>query len=484
MLNKIKFLIILLIPLSIAHAQYENDSSIANPFGQVDKAKNKTPLTKSAALLLLSEQAKRKISSRLLDSLLNNDSNEVIVSFANTETKPLTNNSELNKQKEKYKLLKQKVTNSNNEGHLQITHDFDALPLAVLKIKSREALINLLNNPDVLGISEIVQLKPQATPEEMELALIKQPEVTALGKRGAGTSVVILDNGVDYTRPEFGNCAKSTSANKVSNTPNGICRVVHQHLGNDPSNLSPDYNVDTVVIGTYASALHGTGIAKNIAAVAPDAKIISIGSNDSNGVPNYFRIMDGINWAINNKNLYNIVAFNLSIGAGTSDVHCEQNFPPYAYDGYFLAFASARQVGILPVVAAGNNGSPTGVSYPACVTGATVVGAVDTNDQINPISNRGPLMDLFTPAVATSVAAPYVVAATAILRAPNAAPNDTLNQTVSRMTDTGKLIYDPVTDIFKPRLDLLAAVNSVNAAPSSFVDMTAPIFTQLLDDDF
>ena len=93
-------------------------------------------------------------------------------------------------------------------------------------------------------------------------------------------------------------------------------------------------------------------------------------------------------------------------------------------------------------------------------------------------------MDLFTPAVATSVAAPYVVAATAILRAPNAAPNDTLNQTVSRMTDTGKLIYDPVTDIFKPRLDLLAAVNSVNAAPSSFVDMTAPIFTQLLDDDF
>lgn len=482
MLNEIKFLIILLIPLSLAHAQYENDPSIANPFGQVDKAKNKTPLTKSAALLLLSEQAKRKISPRFLDSLLNNDSNEIIVSFANTETKPIPNTSELNKQKEKYKLLKQKVTNSNNEGHLQITHDFDALPLAVLTVKSREALVNLLNNPDVQGISEIVQLKPQALPSE--LALIKQPEVTALGKRGAGTSVVVLDNGIDYTRPEFGNCAKSTSANKAPSTSNGVCRVVHQHLGNDAANSSPDHSIDTVVIGTYESALHGTEIAKNIAAVAPDAKIISIGSYDSNGVPNYFRIVDGINWAINNKNLYNIVAFNLSIGgAGTSDIHCEQNFPPYGYDGYYLAFASARQVGILPVVAAGNNGSPTGVSYPACVTGATVVGAVNTNDQINPISNRGPLMDLFTPAVATSAAAPYVVAATAILRAPNAAPNDTLNQTVSRMTDTGKLIYDPVTDIFKPRLDLFAAVNSITAVTPPIVDITAPIFTQLLDED-
>jgi subtilisin family serine protease len=67
----------------------------------------------------------------------------------------------------------------------------------------------------------------------------------------------------------------------------------------------------------------------------------------------------------------------------------------------------------------------------------------------------------------TSQAAPHVAAAIAVLRAANAAPNDTVAQTVARLTSTGTSVKDARNNLSKPRLNLLAAVNSIKSPTSA-----------------
>jgi subtilisin family serine protease len=63
----------------------------------------------------------------------------------------------------------------------------------------------------------------------------------------------------------------------------------------------------------------------------------------------------------------------------------------------------------------------------------------------------------------TSQAAPHVAGAIAVLRAANAAPNDTAAQTLARLTSTGLSIKDTRNSITKPRLNLKAATDSIKS---------------------
>ncbi len=73
-------------------------------------------------------------------------------------------------------------------------------------------------------------------------------------------------------------------------------------------------------------------------------------------------ILAAINWAIDNQATYNIVAMNLSLGGGFSSSICPGS-------AYTTAFDNARQAGIVPVVASGNDARIDGMSYPACTPG-------------------------------------------------------------------------------------------------------------------
>ncbi len=77
-----------------------------------------------------------------------------------------------------------------------------------------------------------------------------------------------------------------------------------------------------------------------------------------------------MNTAISLRATYNIVAMNLSLGDGGS------NATQCAGSVFRNAVNSAFNAGILTVVAAGNSGSKTGLSDPACVANAVSVGAV------------------------------------------------------------------------------------------------------------
>lgn len=230
------------------------------------------------------------------------------------------------------------------------------------------------------------------------------------------------------------------------------------------------------------SSGHGTNVSGIVAGVAPQTKLAVLDVFGSSGAYDS-DVLAGLNWVLNNAAALKIKAVNMSLGAQG------KVYKTTCASSYATVFSKLRDAGIAPVVASGNDGSSSGVAYPACTAGAIPVGAVydakvgsvvawskcvDTGvaaDKITCFSNSGPLLSLLAPGAmitaagltqgGTSQATPHVAGAIAVLRAGNAAPNDTVDQTLKRLTSTGKQIKDSRNGLVRPRIDLLAAVKTI-----------------------
>jgi subtilisin family serine protease len=293
--------------------------------------------------------------------------------------------------------------------------------------------------------------------------LIRQDKTLTLGTTGQGAAVAVLDTGVDYTQSAFGSCT-------APSVPAG-CRVLAA------KEIAPDD-------GQLDAYGHGTNVAGIVAGIATGSSIVTYdvfeGATASSDVINA-----AIDDVITNRDTYNIVAINMSLGGGSSTAPCSSQFS----NPFKASIDSARANGILTVAASGNDAISDAIAFPACTPGAVSVGAVyDANlgglrwgsnlctdfttaaDQITCFSNSAPFLTLLAPGAlitaagltygGTSQATPHVSAAVAVLRA--AYPGDTLDQTVARMTGTGVPITDSRNGITTPRLDLLAAVGAIN----------------------
>ncbi len=336
---------------------------------------------------------------------------------------------------------------------IKIVRNYSQLPLATLQVNDRETLNQLLANPSVKAVYKNPKFRPFLSES---LSFIEQPEVFAHGLGGAGTTVAVLDTGVDYTRSAFGECPSPGAEG---------CRVVHaQDFGHDDNTLDAH------------PRKHGTNVAGIVLGVAPETRIAALDVFRSD-VAYGSDILAAINWAIENQARYNIVALNLSLGGGRYTSVCENSF-------FATAFAHARAAGIIPVIASGNNGYNDSIASPACAPGAVRVGAVYdqdwgnvnwgqcsddlvTADTLTCFSNTASFLTLLAPGVGitaagitmsgTSQATPHVAGAIAILRAPNAFPNDTPAQTIQRLVETGTAVTDPDNGLSFPRMNLTAA---------------------------
>ena len=351
--------------------------------------------------------------------------------------------------------LKASALSSLKPEEYEVLRHYSHLPMVFLRVRSRRTLERLLERPDIVGAYRDETLKKVLAES---LPLIRQPEAAAAGHRGAGTTVAILDGGVDYTRSAFGSCTSP-------GVPAGCKVVVHQEFA-DPDGTLDDPD------------LHGTNVSGIVLGVAPDSRIAALDifnvdeTNDS-------IVLEGVNWAIANKAQYNIVAMNLSLGGGSGST------APCTVSSFTPAFGLARSVGILPVVASGNSGFTDRLSSPACTPGAVSVGAVydsdvgpvtyappnacsdptTASDQVPCFSNSADFLTLLAPAVfitaagvthqGTSQAAPHVSGAVAVLRSSH--PTEVLEQTIARLTTTGAPVTDPRNGLIKPRINLEAA---------------------------
>jgi len=345
------------------------------------------------------------------------------------------------------------VLSSLPDGEFERFRVYRNFPTLALRLHTLNALEVLLEHPRTQAVFENAWMTSSL---DQSLALIGQPAAAGGGHLGAGTSVAVLDTGLDYTRAAFGSC---TSPGQ----PSG-CRVV----------ASVDFAPNDGVLDR--GNFHGTNVAGIVAGVAPGASLVGLDvfTGDSGSSAD---IAAAVDWVIDNRATYNIAAMNLSLGSGSYTARCSNSLEP--------ALSTARSQGVLAAIATGNNGYKSSIAQPACAPSAVAVGAVyDANlggmnwgvcndattavDKATCFSNSASFIDVLAPGAmitaagltmgGTSQASPHVAGAIAVLR--TSFPEETTARTLERLKAGGTNVTDSRNGVTKPRISLPGAITA------------------------
>ena len=308
--------------------------------------------------------------------------------------------------------------------------------------------------------------------------------------RGTGYSVAVLDTGIDYNHTALGG---------------GFGRRViagYDFVNNDSDPMDDNGH------GTHVAGIIGSSDSR-YTGVAPNVNLIALKVLDKSGSGSFGDVEDALRWVINNQARYNIVAINMSLGAG--------NYTSNPYTFLEDEFQSLKNQGVFIAAAAGNSfysyNSAPGLGYAAISPLAVGVGAVWASnfgqvnwasgardyttaaDRVTSFSQRSSAIDIFAPGAlmtstylngafrsmaGTSMATPVVAGAAAILHqaldAAGRSADGNQDFIVSLMKSTGATIVDGDdendnvnnTGLTFKRLNLHAALQSItvtNAAP-------------------
>ena len=253
---------------------------------------------------------------------------------------------------------------------------------------------------------------------------------TALGRAaawqqtlGGGQVVAVLDTGASFTHPDlqgaFWTNPGEIAGNRVDDDRNGFVDDVHgADIVNDDGDPSDDEGHGTHVAGIIAAR---AGNAEGGAGLAPEAQVMVVKVLDDRRSGTAAGLAEGIRYAV----AHGATVINTSVnGDGVSRPLQE-------------AIRAAGAAGILVVASAGNDARDIDLlpSYPASYTDPSIVtvAASGPDGALAPFSNRGlvavdlaaPGEDVLSTAAdggyelrsGTSMAAPYVAATLALLRA-------------------------------------------------------------------
>ncbi|OLF06044.1 hypothetical protein BLA60_33945 [Actinophytocola xinjiangensis] len=245
---------------------------------------------------------------------------------------------------------------------------------------------------------------------DRSVAQIGAPTAWDAGYTGEGTTVAVLDTGIDVTHPD------------LADAVTGAKDFTESESGTD----------DRFGHGTHVSSII-TGAGGKYRGVAPDATLLNGKVLDDFGGGYESGIIAGMEWAATSG----ADVVNMSLGGWPTD----------GTDPMSLAVNQlTEQTGTLFVISAGNSGAPQSIGNPGSADAALTVGAVDRDDQIAEFSSRGPRLgdgaikpDITAPGVdivaakatngvigdpvedgyvalsGTSMAAPHVAGAAAVL---------------------------------------------------------------------
>lgn len=376
--------------------------------------------------------------------------------------------------KRELRLLREAAFAELNLPGIEVLEHYEEAAVSRVLVRSESALNRLLRHPQVKSVWEVEIFRPQLV---QSLSLIRQPAALAAGAGGSETRIAVLDTGIDAQSELF-----SRDGRWGACIPPGYTSAYGRYaLGKGDCAIANFVNFsggEDCVVG-YNCSHHGTSTSAIALSVAPRSSIAMLQIVSRTGVSNSAIIMRAMDWVIANVDSgEKIVAMNLSLGTGGIYTAPCIGHPFEEY------FARARNVGIVPVVASGNEGQTGAISAPACAGNAVSVGAVyDENrgnfvtgygcsdataiDKVACFSNSADFLTLLAPGSyiktggfamsGTSQAAPHVAGAAAVLR--SRFPSDPVAWTVSRLVANGVAIKDWRNGVVKPRLNLDAALN-------------------------
>ncbi len=301
----------------------------------------------------------------------------------------------------------------------------------------------------------------------------------ARGYNGSGSTIAIVDTGVDNSHPFL--------AGKVIDEACIADREVPGDPGSCPNGANEQYGAGAGSPCLFApnSCQHGTHVA-GIAAgsgdfpgVAPSANLLvlqifhrSIQCSVLEEVPcaRAFGsdITAALEYVYERRGLHDIASVNMSLGGSLASGPCDADLPEMAE-----AINNLKTARIATVVASGNSSARASISWPACISAAIAVGAVDDDDNVASFSNVSKDLDLFAPGVGirssvpgggfaslsgTSMAAPHVAGAWAVMRQAN--PLASVDDVLTSLVNTGRPTPDGRSGgtFTKPRIRLGAAL--------------------------
>ena len=183
--------------------------------------------------------------------------------------------------------------------------------------------------------------------KQWALDQVNAPEAWARGARGAGTTVAVVDTGVDHGHPDL-------SSKLVAG---------HDFVADD--SCAQDENGHGTHVAGISGAVTNNGI--GVAGVAPDAKLMPVRVLDEEGSGGSDDIAAGIRWAADNG----AQVINLSLGELPVVGQLEA-----INEDIEAAVDHAWERGALVVAAAGNDSFPL-CSYPSFADRALCIGATD-----------------------------------------------------------------------------------------------------------
>ena len=311
-------------------------------------------------------------------------------------------------------------------------------------------------------------LSANAAPSEPAYQAINAQSVWDQGFTGEGTTVAIIDQGVNLNHPYFvgqiidGYCfVEATSSFRCPNgslEQSGVEAASQRKIGSQFSTEDHGNMVAGIVAGNPTNEAPG--------GIAPGSDILM-----ANVDLTLSGILAGLRYVDQRKEELNIVALSMSWGGYFTEIprewlRCDTN-PELQQMAAVLS--SLRKGGVIPFASAGN--TPTldiaTSLFPSCLKDAVAVGSVNQANDVSWYVTMSDKVEIVAPdytisantfsyarSSGTSAAAPLVAGSYALLR--QAFPNHGAEQVLSAIKSSGK----PINDVIRkniPMVDLRAA---------------------------
>ncbi|MBL4700953.1 MAG: S8 family serine peptidase, partial [Phycisphaeraceae bacterium] len=276
---------------------------------------------------------------------------------------------------------------------------------------------------DALGVDSLPAQNYYGGQNQYDLNMINVPEVWAQGVTGAGVVVAIIDTGVSITHSDLNDNiwinTGEIAGDGIDNDGNGYIDDVNGYnFVNDNANVNDTNGHGTLVAGVVAAENNAAGAI----GVAYDAQIMAVRVLDGSGGGDFFSVLDGIYYAVNNG--ADVINLSLTFNSGHPFLE--------------TALKYAQDRGVVVVMASGNDAASEPL-YPAQYANkyGIAVGAVTASGHLTNYTHLAgsvtkdfvvvPGIDIFTTSLgggyatvsASSFATPLVTGVAALLKAAN-----------------------------------------------------------------